>query len=98
MFTTNDHAYVLSIKQGWRDKINLEWFMLEHQGLFHKLVTSVSDNATFNKEYAEKQIISIPHIDYQNGLVNKLRLVKETKQKLEMIKNKTDSLLECVIT
>ncbi|MDP2797394.1 MAG: N-6 DNA methylase [Methanoregula sp.] len=59
-FTTNDHAYVLTPKNSWKNKINLRWFVYQYQELFYNLVTSKSDNATFNKEYIEKQEIAIP--------------------------------------
>ena len=94
IFTTNDHAYVINPKQDWKDKINLEWFIYEYQELFFRIVTSKSDNATFNKEYAERQISQIPHIDYQNEMVNKLNLVKETTKKIQKLHGKVDSLLE----
>ena len=60
-FTTNNHAYVLTLKDGWKDKINLRWFAYQYQELFYNLVTSKSDNATFNKEYAEEQVVIIPN-------------------------------------
>lgn len=70
-FTTNDDAYVITPKKPWKDKINLEWFISEYQELFWKIVTSKSDNATFSKEYAERQIIRLPHIDEQNRIMQK---------------------------
>lgn len=96
-FTTNDHAYVLIPKKAWKDKINLEWFISEYQELFFKIVTSKSDNATFSKEYAERQIIQIPHIDEQNRIMQKLTPLKVLIQKLYGIENKIDGLLEYTI-
>jgi len=94
IFTTNDHAYVLTPKKEWKDKINLEWFMHEYQDLFFRLVTSKSDNATFSKEYAEKQIVQIPHIDYQNTAVQKINVVKKTQQQFHVLQMKMEQLLE----
>ena len=71
-FTTNDHAYVLIPKKEWKNKINLRWFAYQYQELFYNLVTSKSDNATFNKQYAEKQIIAIPDKDFQDKIAIKL--------------------------
>ena len=97
-FTTNDHAYVIKPKKAWRYKINLEWFISEYQELFWKIVTSKSDNATFSKEYAERQIIQLPHIDEQNRIIQKLTPLKVLIQKLHAIENKIDELLEYTIT
>lgn len=96
-FTTNDHAYVLTPKKAWKDKINLEWFINEYQGLFWKIVTSKSDNATFSKEYAERQIIQIPDIDEQKRIIQKLNPLKSLIQKLHVIENEIDELLEYTI-
>ncbi len=96
-YTTNDHAYVLIPKQEWRKKINLEWFIYEYQELFFRIVTSNSDNATFNKEYAGRQIIRIPHTNLQNEVVEKLNKVKETTWKLKTLQNKVENLLEYAI-
>lgn len=59
-FATNDDAYVLTIKKEWKSKLNLRWFVYQYQDMFYNLVTSKSDNATFNKEYAENQEILLP--------------------------------------
>jgi len=96
-FTTNDHAYVLTPKKKWKDRINLEWFINEYQELFWKIVTSKSDNATFNKEYAERQVIQIPDIDDQKRIIQKLNPLKSLIQKLHVIENEIDELLEYTI-
>ena len=71
-FTINDHAYVMTLKEAWKDRVNLRWFASQCHELFRNLVTSKSDNATFSKEYAEKQTIAIPHVDIQNNIAKKL--------------------------
>jgi restriction endonuclease S subunit len=96
-FTTNDHAYVLTAKNDWKTKINLEWFCHEYQELFFKIVTSRSDNATFNKEYAERQTIQILEIGYQNATVGKRKQADDMKERLQPIENAIDDLLEHVI-
>lgn len=97
-FTTNDHAYVLTPKKDWKDKINLRWFVFQYQELFHNLVTSKSDNATFNKEYAEKQTIRIPNIDFQKRISEKLKKIDALIQNLKELKEKADKLVEYQIT
>lgn len=96
-FTTNDHAYVLTPKKAWKDKIDLEWFISAYQKLFWRIVTSKSDNATFSKEYAERQIIQLSHKDKQNRIMQKLTSLKSLIQKLHAIENKIDELLEYTI-
>jgi len=93
-FTINDHAYVLIIRKDWKDKINLRWFAYQYQELFYNLVTSKSDNATFNKEYAERQEIKIPDISTQNEIAEKLEKVDNLVVKLEHVKLKADKFLE----
>lgn len=96
-FTTNDDVYVLSQKKIWKDKINLKWFISEYQQLFFNLVTSKSDNATFSKEYANRQIIKIPDIDLQIAFAKKIKLIERIITKLENIEKDIDELLEYTI-
>ena len=80
-FTTNDHAYILTPKKEWKDKINLRWFMYQYQGLFYSLVSSKSDNATFNKKYAEIQSAQIPDIKVQDRIGEKLLMIDSLIEK-----------------
>jgi type I restriction-modification system DNA methylase subunit len=96
-FTTNDDAYVLIPKKDWKEKINLRWFIHEYQNLFFNLVTSKSDNATFNKGYANRQNVKIPDIDFQNVFVLKIDPIESIIKKSGKIKKKADKLLEYVI-
>ena len=96
-FTTNDHAYVLKPKAIWKNRINLEWFILEYQELFYKIITSKSDNATFSKDYAERQLIKIPKIDKQLTIVKKLYLYNKLLKKLKSTNSRIDEILEHTI-
>jgi len=96
-FTTNDHAYVLTPKKDWKDKINLKWFIHEYQDLFFNLVTSKSDNATFDKGYASRQTVKIPDRDFQNAFVGKIEYMESIIAKLREIEKESDALLECTI-
>lgn len=96
-FTTNDDVYVLAPRLEWKDSVNLEWLIYEYQGLLYSLVTSRSDNATFNKEYAERQSIRIPRIDIQNSMVTKLSQPKILISKSDNIRKKMLNLLEHTI-
>ena len=95
-FTTNDHAYVLTSKKDWKDKINLMWFIHEYQDLFFNLVTSKSDNATFDKGYASRQTVKIPDRDIQNAFVEKIGYMEYIITKQKEIEKEIDALLECL--
>lgn len=92
-FTTNDHAYVMTLKPGWNDKVNLRWFMFQYQELFYDLTTSKSDNAVFSKEYAIKKEIIFPDITIQDSIANHHRLLIDLKEKIQKcIKLLTDQI------
>ena len=86
-FTTNDDAYVMTLKPEWRHKVNARWFCYQYQELFRNLVTSKSDNATFNKDYAEKTKVELPSIEEQNRLAKKL--LRMDKLILQVEKSRT---------
>ena len=96
-FTTNDHAYVLTPKKDWKDKINLKWFIHEYQDLFFNLVTSKSDNATFDKGYASGQTVKIPDMNFQNAFVEKIEYMESIITKLRELEKEIDKQLECTI-
>jgi len=93
-FTANDHAYVLTPKKDWKDKINLNWFIHEFQDLFFNLVTSKSDNATFNKQYVSRQTVKIPDIKFQNMFAKKIEPIQCLIAKLNEIEKQIDENLE----
>lgn len=95
-FTTNDHAYVLTPKKDWEEKIDLKWFIHEYQDLFFNLVTSKSDNATFDKGYANRQTVKISDIDFQNAFVKKIEYMESIIAKQKEIEKEIDALLECL--
>ena len=93
-FTTNDHAYVMTLKPQWLQRVNLEWFVFQYHELFKNLTTSKSDNATFSKEYAENQIIYFPSISYQNNIAKKLQAYNKLKFNLDNLKKNIIDLIE----
>jgi len=93
-FTTNDHAYILTVRDEWKDKINLRWFVYQYQEHFYNLVTSKSDNATFNKDYAEKQIIECPDEKVQDQIAEKLLEIDYFIKKGSELKEQLEDLLE----
>lgn len=96
-FTTNDDAYVMTLKEEWVGKINLIWFINQYQELFFNLVTSKSDNGTFNKSYAERQFVKIPDINFQNEIANKIVLKEKIVKSMQKLENKAVYLLDSKI-
>ena len=96
-FTINDHAYVITLKERWKDRINLRWFASQYQELFKNLVTSKSDNATLSKEYAEMQDVELPDIEVQNRISEKLRKIDMLVDTMEQLKKESLELLKCQI-
>lgn len=96
-FTTNDHAYIMTLKENWRGKINLKWFINQYQELFFNLVTSKSDNGTFNKSYVERQIIRIPDINFQNNVAKKIQIKEEIIESMQKLENEVEYLLNSQI-
>lgn len=78
----------------WKGKLNLRWFAYQFQGLFYNLVTSKSDNATFNKEYAEIQQVQIPKETFQDGVAEKLLNLDQTIKNLDNMREQLENLLE----
>jgi len=96
-FTTNDDVYALIPKNIWRSKINLKWFIHEYQNLFYNFVTSKIDNATFSKEYANRQTVKIPNIHFQNIFARKIDSFKSILATQNDIEKDIDDLLAYTI-
>jgi restriction endonuclease S subunit len=97
-FAINDDVYVMIPKKEWKDKINKRWFIHQYQELFYNLVTSKSDNATFNKEYAEKQRVIIPKREIQDKIADRLTKLDNLAMKLENLKREIGKIENCNIT
>jgi restriction endonuclease S subunit len=83
IFTINDNANVIFVKEKWRDKINLKWFIYQYQEMIFNLLSSKSDNATFNKTYLQAQKIIVPDIKIQNEIAAKINQIDEIKTELK---------------
>jgi type I restriction enzyme M protein len=96
-FSLTDDAYVIIPKEKWVNKIDLRWFMHQYQELFYNLVTSKSDNATFNKEYAEKQNVVVLDHGKQLKISNALTKLDEAIDTLNKLSGQIDELLRSEI-
>lgn len=71
IFTLNDHAYVLKIKQKYEKDINIKYVLIKCKEQIEKCITSdKGGNRTFNKTLFEESYISIPDLNEQNIVVN----------------------------
>jgi len=96
-FAINDDVYVMIPKTEWNDKINKRWFAYQYQEPFYNLVTSKSDNATFNKEYAGNQRIIIPEKPLQDNIAQKLLKLDYLLVELDNLSKQIDALKNCNI-
>lgn len=96
-YTTNDHTYVMRVLPEWRNKIDMRFISFYLQPLFFNLVTSKSDNATFNKEYAEKQTLKLPDYAYQKRIGNLLRKLDKAQKNIQQSLSDVSALLNCEI-
>jgi CRISPR/Cas system CMR-associated protein Cmr5 small subunit len=93
LFTTNDHAYVLTLKPKWKNRINVEWFAHQYQHIFKNVITSKSDNATFNKEWLDKIEITFPEKTIQDQKIIFLSELKNILSLLESYKRQVERLI-----
>jgi hypothetical protein len=95
-FAMNDDAYVMILKKKWKDKLNLRWFIYQYQNLFYNIMTSKTDNATFNKSSAMKQKILVPNKETtQDAIAKKLLMIDNLRKQLIKIRNQLEYLLTC---
>jgi hypothetical protein len=96
-FTTNDHAYVLTPRKEWENKVNLRWFAHRYQSLFFSLVTSKSDNATFSKDYAKRQKVSFPDPKVQDRIAEKLLALDHAVEAVQGLRDDLHRLIACAV-
>lgn len=96
-FTTNDDVYTLKVNDRWKNKLDLKWFSYQHQELFKRIVTSKTDNATFNKRYAKKQKVTIPPLSVQERVSNELDKLDQLITKLKKLKKEMENLSDDLI-
>ncbi|GEM_PF-1962785 len=96
-FTTNDHAYVMMLNDAWKDRVNLRWFAYRFQTQFYNLVSSKSDNATFNKEYAQRTEVQIPEKSIQDRIAERLVAVETVTKNLNVIRKKIEQIERCTV-
>lgn len=93
-YTLNDHAYILSLKEDYSDKILLEWIIYQYQDLFYEFSSS-SDNGTWNKtSFMNNAKIKIIPKKEQIKIIEIYSKLKLLLEKLNIIENKVESIFE----
>lgn len=92
-YTLNDHAYILVQNKNNHYKLSLKWLAYTHQHLFLEYSSNV-DNGTWNKTgFFEHAVFDIPSMKEQKKILRKLEILNEYEYRLNLIYNKTVSLL-----
>lgn len=86
-FTINDHAYVMELKKPFKDKVNLNYFIIRYQRDFLDFVSSKDSNGTFSKEIAQNYEIELVAIKDQNNFI------EEYNKKQRLANKINDSIL-----
>ncbi len=103
-YTINDHAYILSLKEDFKDVLDIStdeqerdfllWFIHTYQSKFYEY-SSTSDNATWNKSDFLKMEIDIPSPQYVSKMAKLyerclylLSHIQEAIQKLNDLQSK----------
>jgi len=93
-YTANDDVYIFELKKHYNQSIDLDWFIYQFQDLFFQIVTSKSDNATFNKEYCESMRVLIPDFSkVQNNISARVNILKILESNVFILLNKIEQSL-----
>ena len=88
IYTLNDDAYIMQVREAFKEKINIKYLLFSVNSEIQNCITSNNGgNGTFNKTIFDETIIELPDIEYQNTMV-------EEYQKLYNMKNKIEQNIE----
>jgi len=97
-FTINDHAYVMELKKPFKDKVNLDYFIIRYQRDFLDFVSSKDSNGTFSKEIAQNYEIELVSIEDQNSFMveynKKQRIVNKINNSILDINKQIEKITE----
>lgn len=98
VITINDDAYVITVKEKYKEKINLKWFSYIDDKIINDCVSSKEGNSTFSKDLFLQQEITLPPIEEQNLLVENYEKLEKYKcyilKYISEIQNIYSSLVE----
>lgn len=82
IFTINDDAYVITVKDKYIDKINLKWVEKVVQNYADKCVTSKGTNGTFSKEQFLNLEFFYPSLEEQEEIIRVCNDIDSLKRKM----------------
>lgn len=97
-YTINEDAYVITVRDKYKDKINLQWFAYFFQKLFFNITTAREGNGTFSKEYAKQQYVEIPELNVQREELKLYSALEQDREKIDTVLEQTDKCLKRIIT
>ena len=92
IFTINDDAYVITIKEKYLDKIDIEWVQKVIQNYAEGCITSKGTNATFSKEQFLDTEFSYPPMQEQKEIVHICRNIDALKYKINTLAERLERL------
>lgn len=91
-FTINDDAYVVTVKEKYAEKINIEWAEKELHRYANVCVSSKGTNGTFSKEQFLDLEFSYPSMKEQEEIIYTYKKISSTKGKLYALKEHVEKL------
>ena len=93
LFTLNDDAYILFVKDKCPYKIHLKWLSIQYREEFLSYASS-SDNGTWNMTgFFENVVIDIPDYDEQLEIVHLYKKAEDMKKRICQLTDKLSVLL-----
>lgn len=84
IYTLNDDAYIMQVRDSFKDKINIKYLLFSVNSEIQNCITSNNGgNGTFNKTIFEETIIELPDIDDQKKMVEEYEKLYNMKNKIE---------------
>lgn len=91
LFDANNTA-VLTIKEKYKSKVNLEWLLYKLRPLFLQFQTSKGGVSYLNKEIVNDIELFLPDLNIQLDELKELRKLESIKNKIENIQEKINNL------
>lgn len=94
LYTLNDDAYILYVKESCPYKIHLKWLSIQYRQEFLSNASS-ADNGTWNMTgFFKNVVIDIPDYDEQLNVVRLYEKAERLKKRIDEIDKKISNLLE----
>ena len=96
IFDANNTA-VMILKEEWKNKVLLEWFILKLPNIFLQVQTSKEGVSYLNKQIVEDFEIKIPSIESQKKEIKIYERLINKKREFGKIKSKIDKIRDFIL-